>query len=115
MRSHAPLRANSHLHSESNSEQEPLNFSPIEFTPEEREQLRKEILKWTLEEAAEEFHPLPGESITEFFEARAAYLHEIKTFGPLFFPQPSAAWEIVQGRGRPPPPQLALPFEEFES
>jgi len=101
MRSHAPLRAHSphnaeNCHSENrHSEQETLNFSPIEFTPEEREHLRREILQWTLEEAAEEFHPLPGETLTEFFAARAAYLHEIATFGPLFSLQPSAAWEIV--------------------
>jgi hypothetical protein len=97
-----------------------LNFSPIEATPEERARLRREIEQWSREEAAEEFQPLPGESLAEFFAAREEYLQALETFGPQFPPRPSEAWQMVQGQvvpgqGRAPPSlqtrQLKLPFD----
>lgn len=95
------------------SGQRVFDFNPIEATPEECERSRRLALQWTLEEAAEDFHPLPGETMTEFTTARAEYLRQIETFGPDFPPQPCAAWQIVQGERRPTQRahQLALPFE----
>lgn len=96
--------------------QRTLDFDPIEATPEEKARLHREIAKWTREEAAEEFRPLPGESLSEFFAARERYLQSLDTFGPLFPRQPGAAWQIVQGRGRArpcrQPHQLTLPFDD---
>lgn len=101
------------------SQQETLDFNPIEATPDERERLRAIALRWRLEEAAEEFHQLPGETFAEFWEARQQHLQDLETFGPLFPPEPSEAWKMVQGlregQGRAPPRQaprqLSLSFD----
>ena len=95
-------------------DQRTLDFDPIEATPAEKARLRREIDRWTREEAAEDFRPLPGETLTEFFAARDRYLQELETFGPLFPRVPGAAWQMVQGHRRPrpaPPQQLTLPFD----
>ncbi len=93
--------------------QRAFDFHPIEATPEERERSRRLALQWTLEEAAEDFHQLPGETMTEFTTARAEYLQALETFGPDFPRPPCAAWQIVQGERRPPRAahQMTLPFE----
>jgi hypothetical protein len=97
-----------------NPEQEILIFNPTEATPEERERTRLLMLQWTLEEAAEDFQQLPGETTAEFLEARRAHLQDIETCGPLFKPKESEARQIIEGRYRPPPPkgpqQLKLSF-----
>ena len=101
----------------SDPNQRSLDFNPIEATPEERERLRAIALEWMLEEAAEEFQPLPGETCAEFWEARRQHLQDLETFGPLFPQEPSEAWKMVQGlrQGRAPPPkpprQLTLPLD----
>lgn len=90
-----------------------FDFHPIEATPEESQRQRREIARWTREEAEEGFHPLPGEPMSEFYAARELYLQELETFGPLFPREPCEAWQMVQGRSRAlrSARQLTLPFE----
>lgn len=91
----------------SDADQRSLDFNPIEATPEEQERLRSIAVEWMLEEAAEEFHQLPGETAAEFWAARQQHLQDLETFGPLFPREPSEAWKMVQGlrqgQGRAPP------------
>lgn len=101
-------------------EQRPLNFNPLTLTPAESERLRRELAFWDEQEALEEFRPLPGETMQEFYAAREIYRHDRATFGPLF-PQPPRepcqAWQMVQGKENGPavktkrPVQLTLPFD----
>lgn len=99
---------------ESDFDQRVFDFNPIEATPEESERQRREIARWTREEAEEGFHQLPGETMSEFYAARERYLQELDTFGPLFPRPPCEAWQMVQERSRPPPVraprQLLLPL-----
>ena len=101
-------------------DQRTLDFNPIEMTPAERERSRRQSAQWTREEAEEDFHQLPGESLREFFKAREAYLDSLDTFGPLFPKEQkvSEAWQMVQGQGRAPPAQsprqLTLPFDTLK-
>ena len=87
---------------ESDFEQQRLNSNPIEATPEENERLRREIARWTREEAETDFHQLSGETMAEFYAAREGYLQKLDTFGPLFPRPPCEAWQMVQERHRPP-------------
>ena len=102
-----------------NPDQEILNFSPIEWTPEQRERLERETRRWLIEEEMEQFHQLPGVTMADYNAAREAYRQDLELFGPLFKPRTSEAWQILHGQYRPPPPpwseQLTLPFpKEFE-
>ena len=107
----------------SDPDQRSLDFNPIEATPEEQERLRAIALRWRLEEAAEEFHQLPGETSAEFWAARQQHLQDLETFGLLFPPEPSEAWRMVQGlrreQGRAPPSkpplQLSLPWDSNDT
>lgn len=65
-------------------QQKTLGLNPIEFSPEERARFLREVAAWTREEEAEDFHQLPGESLSEFLRARDAHLDSFDTFGPLF-------------------------------
>lgn len=95
-------------------DQQSFNFNPIEATPEESERQQREIALWTRQELEEDFHQLPGETMSEFYAARERYLQELDTFGPLFPREPCEAWQMVQGRNRAPPAraprQLTLPL-----
>jgi hypothetical protein len=96
-----------------------FDFNPIEAKPEESERQRREIARWTREEAKEDFYQLPGETMSEFYAAREEYLQELDTFGPLFPRPPCAAWQMVRERSRPPPARaprqltLALKFQRL--
>lgn len=95
-------------------DQQRLDFNPIEATPEEREKMRRLALQWTLEEEAEDFKRLPGETLEEFFAARDAHLSAIELFGVAMPREPCEAWKMINGQSRPPPRQprqLPLPFE----
>ena len=74
--------------------------------------MRRLVLQWTLEEEAEDFKQLPGETLEEFLEAREQHLREVEAFGVTPRP-PSIAWEMIHGQRRPPrqPRQLPLPFD----
>ena len=75
--------------------------------------MRRLALQWTLEEEAEDFKQLPGETLTELLAARDAHLRTIGAFGVIEKP-PSVAWEMMNGQ-RPPrrqPRQLPLPFDK---
>lgn len=93
-------------------DQQRLDFNPIEATPEERERMRRLTAQWTLEEEADDFRQLPGETLDEFLSARSAHLRTIEALGVLQRPQ-SIAWEMIHGQRPParPPRQLPLPFE----
>ena len=110
-----PTGARRSHHPQADPDQRLLDFHPIEATPEERERWRREIAAWTREEACEEFRQLPGETLSEFFQARELYLQSLDTFGPLFPREPGEAWKIVQGVRRTlrtkQPHQLTLPFD----
>lgn len=97
-----------------NPDQQSFDFNPIEATPEEQERSRRLAAQWMREEAAEDFHQLPGETMSEFYAARELYLQELETFGPLFPREPCEAWQMMQERSRPPPTktprQLTLPL-----
>ena len=88
---------------DSDPDQRSFDFNPIEATPEELERSRRLMAQWAREEAEADFHPLPGETMSEFYAARERYLQELETFGPLFPREPCEAWQMVRGSSRAPP------------
>ena len=98
-------------------DQQRLDFNPIEATPEERERIRRIALEWTREEAEEDFTRLPGETLEEYLRERDLYVNGVVAFGGGMPKEPSVAWQMVQGRCRPPlpaPRQLKLPFDSLK-
>lgn len=111
------MRPSGHHLSSSLPDQRTFDFNPIEATPKESERLRRIALQWTLEEAEEDFKQLPGETLSEFMEARRQHLRNLETFGPLFPREPSEAWQLVQGLRRAVSPRnshchLTIPKNE---
>ena len=88
--------------------QRTLDFNPIELTDRERARLRRDIDAWTREEQTEDFEQLPGESLSDFFRARDAYLSSLDAFGPTFprLSKASEAARIMRGERKVPEPPM---------